>query len=397
MKSICGINCEECSFREGCKGCCETKMTKKQGVKQKRPIWKSILKWMGISVLALIAVTVLLVCVVRGVTYFSNHIDTSNGIDEGIYVTLGGQEQYLLIRGEDTSNPVLVWLHGGPSSPDAFANYTFQKHLVDEYTVVNWDQRGCGRTYYRNKDTDPNNETASFEQAQADLDELVDYLTDRFDTHKVIIVGHSYGTMLGSKYTVEHPDKVAAYIGVGQFVNMESEVYSYQDALAIAKARGDDTSAMEEAYKSYSENPNLVNMRKLRVHTVKYHTAPKEANTIWSGVASPYMGIDDLHWLFKQLGSFEKFISLNQQLFDYILIADVREYGMGYQVPVGFISGSDDWTTPVKYSKDYYNAVSAPMKDFALIDGCGHSPHYDIPEEFCNELKMMLEEFLQYT
>jgi pimeloyl-ACP methyl ester carboxylesterase len=107
------------------------------------------------------------------------------------------------------------------------------------------------------------------------------------------------------------------------------------------------------------------------------------------------MGLDDLRWFFKQLGDFHEYIKLNQQLFDYIMVTDVRQNGMEYKVPVGFISGSDDWTTPVKYSKDYYNAVSAPIKDFALIDGCGHSPHYDSPEEFCKELKGMLAEFLK--
>lgn len=364
--------------------------------KAKRPIWKSILKWIGIAVAAVIVATVLFICVVRGITWFSNRIYTANGIDEGIYVSLGGQEQYLLIRGEDVENPVMIWLHGGPSSPDAFANYTFQKHLVAEYTVVNWDQRGCGRTYYRNKDTDPNNVTASFEQAQADLDELVDYITDRFNTDKVIIVGHSYGTMLGSKYTLEHPDKVAAYIGVGQFVDIESDIYSYENALEIAKSKGDDTAALEAAYDKYSENMTLVNMMNLRGLVSKYHTAEKEANTIWLGIASPYMGGDDLRWFLKQMGDFAEYVKLNQQLFDYIMVADVRDYGMEYQVPVGFISGSDDWTTPVKYSGDYCNVVSAPMKDITLIEGCGHSPHYDSPEEFCNKLKGMLEEFLTH-
>lgn len=364
--------------------------------KTKRPIWKSILKWMGISALALIVLAVLFVCIVRGITYFSNRINTSNGVDEGIYVTLGGQEQYLLIRGENTDNPIMIWLHGGPSSPDAFANYTFQKHLVDEYTVVNWEQRGCGRTYYRNIDTDPQNETATFEQAQADLDELVDYLTERFNTDKVIIVGHSYGTMLGSKYALTHPEKVSAYIGVGQFVDIESDIYSYEDALERAKANGDDTTTLEEAYRKYSEDMTLTNMMNLRGVVGKYHHAEKEANTIWLGIASPYMGINDLRWFFKQMGDFEEYVKLNQQLFDYIMEADVREYGVEYQVPVGFISGSDDWTTPVKYSEDYYNAVSAPLKDVAVIDGCGHSPHYDLPEAFCDELKGMLEEFLTY-
>lgn len=91
----------------------------------------------------------------------------------------------------------------------------------------------------------------------------------------------------------------------------------------------------------------------------------------------------------------EQYVALNQQLFDYIMEADVRDYGLEYQVPVGFISGSDDWTTPVKYSEDYYNSVSAPMKDVALINGCGHSPHYDAPAEFCDALEEMLSEILE--
>jgi pimeloyl-ACP methyl ester carboxylesterase len=358
----------------------------------KRPIWKSFLKWLGILLATLLVLTVLFVCILRSITYFSNHIHTANGIDEGIYVPLGGEEQYLLIRGEDTSNPVMVWLHGGPSSPDAFANYTFQKYLVDDYTVVNWDQRGCGRTYYRNEDADPKNETASFDQAQIDLDALVDYLLDRFHTDKVIIVGHSYGTMLGSKYALEHPHKVAAYVGVGQLVTMESDVYSYEDALAIATSKGDDTSAMKIAYHQFTQDKTLVNMMNLRSLVHPYHIAPREANTLWLGVASPYMGLDDLRWFLKQMGDFDAYVQLNQQLFDYLMVTDVRTYGMVYQMPVGFISGSDDWTTPVKYVQDYYQAVSAPSKEIALIDGCGHSPQYDAPEEFCQALKDILQQ-----
>ena len=354
---------------------------------------KKLLKRLFSALLLLIIIITMIVGISRLITYFSCNIDTKNGVDEGIYVPLGDQEQYLLIRGENVENPVIIWLHGGPAAPDAFANYTFQKYLTADYTVVNWDQRGCGRTYFKNADVDPNNETVSFEQAQEDLDELVDYATKRFNKEKVIIVGHSYGTILGSKYTIDHPDKVSAYIGVGQFMDIESEIYSYNDALEKAKAKGDDTSDMENAYKQYCENKSLVNMMALRSHTIKYHHAPKEADTLWTGIASPYMGIDDIRWFFKQLGPLENYIALNQKLFDIIQNCNLRDYGQEYTVPVGFISGADDWVTPVKYSEDYYNYISAPEKNFAIIDGCGHSPQYDDPEEFCNTLKNMLSEF----
>lgn len=355
----------------------------------------SILKWTLSIILGLIALAVIAVLILRLVTYHQHRITTENGIDEGIFVNIGDQQQYLLIRGEDSSNPVILWLHGGPSGSDAYVNYIFDEHLVDAYTLVSWDQRGCGRTYFRNKDMDPNNETATFEQAQADLDEVVDYLRDRFNTEKVIIVGHSYGTMLGSKYTLDHPEKVAAYIGVGQVVSSESEIYSYEDALARAKANGDDTTEMVTAYETYLEDSSLMNMLALRGHVSKYHTQEIQTNTIWMGVASPYMGIDDIHWFLKQLGSLEDYLSLNKQLYDYVMEADVRDYGTEYKVPVGFITGSCDWTTPVKYAEDYCELITAPQKQISIMEGCGHAPQYDLPEEFCKTLRSMLDEYVQ--
>ena len=96
-----------------------------------------LLKWTGIVIAGFILLMTLIILIARAVTYFSNHITSKNGIDEKGYVTLGGQEQYLLIIGKDITNPVIIWLHGGPSSPDTYINYVFQKYLVDDYTIVN--------------------------------------------------------------------------------------------------------------------------------------------------------------------------------------------------------------------------------------------------------------------
>lgn len=354
----------------------------------------TVFLWIGGILGAAVLLTILVVAVARIITYGMNHISTKKGIDEAIYVPLGGQEQYLLIRGENKDNPVIIWLHGGPSGSDTYANYAFTKYLVDEYTVVGWDQRGCGRTYHRNEQIDPNNETATFEQAQQDLDELVDYVCNRFGKDQVILIGHSYGTMLGSKYALNHPEKVAAYIGVGQVVSFDSEIYSYQDALEKAKAKGDNTTEMEAAYKTYLEDGSLMNMLALRSKVSPYHQPEIKTNTIWLGVASPYMGIDDMRWFMKQM-SLARYLELNRHLYSYVMEADVRDYGMEYQVPVGFITGSCDWITPVKYAQDYYDGISAPQKQIYFMAGCGHAPQYDLPEEFATMVKTMLEEYLQ--
>jgi len=139
-----------------------------EGVKKKSTLL-SILKWIIHIILLILLGVAILIIGYRNFNYIDSYINTDNGVNEGIYVTLGGQEQYLLIQGKDTANPVIIWLHGGPSSPDTFVNYIFQKHLVEDYTIINWDQRGCGRTYFHNADEDTANKTASFEQAQTDL------------------------------------------------------------------------------------------------------------------------------------------------------------------------------------------------------------------------------------
>lgn len=327
--------------------------------------------------------------------YITNRITTENGIDEKLYVLLGDQEQYLHIRGKNKTKPVILWLHGGPAGPDGFLYHVFSKYLVEDYTIVSWDQRGCGRTYYHNFKNDPENLTVSFDRAMEDLDQLVDYLCKRFDKEKIILIGHSYGSLPGSKYALEYSNKVAAYIGIGQFVTAEAEFYSYQDALAQARERGCDTKDMEAAYQIYADKKDVLSQVNLRRYVYPHHIPAKQANQILMGLTSPYLGISNLRWFWKSGNDLEGYANLNKALFDYMLETDVREYGLEYQVPVGLISGSEDWSTPVKYVEDYYHAISAPQKNFCKLEGCGHCPQMDEPEEFSHILKEMLQKYLK--
>ena len=152
---------------------------------------------------------------------------------------------------------------------------------------------------------------------------------------------------------------------------------------------------MEAAYHTYVEKGTLVDLMNLRNQISKYHVVEKEANTMLAGIVSPYMGIDDLKWFLKQVRDLDEYFALNHQLFDYTMITDIREQRCTYRVPVGFISGSQDWITPVKYSEDYYHLINAPKKNFCLINGCGHYPQFDDPVAFCKEFKSMFDDFLK--
>ena len=188
---------------------------------------KIILFILGIAMI-LIFITI---GTIRLINAKKNYISQANGIQENIYVEIGGIEQYLQIRGEDQDNPIVLWLHGGPGFPLAYLSCYYQKDLEADYTIVCWEQRGCGRTYYKNNDSGE----LTTDRLVADMDELVDYLCERFQKDKIIIMGQSWGTVLGVKYLNENPQKVAAYIGIGQVTEFkQGKIYSAQAAIQKA-------------------------------------------------------------------------------------------------------------------------------------------------------------------
>lgn len=79
-------------------------------------------------------------------------IATPNGIDEARYVEAGGIQQWITIRGEDRNNPVLLFLHGGPGDATNRWGYAGFRLWLKHFTVVQWDQRGAGRTFGKNPD-----------------------------------------------------------------------------------------------------------------------------------------------------------------------------------------------------------------------------------------------------
>nr|WP_281085695.1 alpha/beta hydrolase [Eubacterium ruminantium] len=326
---------------------------------------------------------------VRNYNFFVCYIDTDKGVDDSKYIDINGQEQFITIRGRDVSNPVIIYLHGGPGSPDSAMTYKFTNELIDDYTVVCWDQRGCGRTYVKNKDIDEKNETVTFDQALSDLDVLTGYIKDRFGKDKIIIMGHSYGSILGSTYTYEHPENVAAYIGIGQFVNFDSSTeYEYKDALEKAKVAGDDTTKLTNAYEAYQREKTVDASSKISEYTAKYHKAPRQKSTILAAVFSPTLSSEDVLW-YKNVLSYERFMKYCGKLMDYTQNVNLRESQTHYDVPVLFVSGECDWNCAVPDMVDYANLIGAK---YELIEGCGHYAHDDAPEKFAKIVKDFLKE-----
>lgn len=367
------------------------------GPRKKRHIAFRILKWIVIIPVALVLIFLNTAIAARSFKQIKRAVDYRNGVDENIYVELNGRQQYMWIAGRDTSNPVIISLHGGPGCPTTYCDYDYINYLTDEYTVVIWEETGCGRSYYANTDTMPDNEGLTVEMQEDDLDAIVDYLCDRFGQDQVIIMGHSYGTLLGSEYIADHPEKVSAYIGIGQLTCpfFETTTYSYEHALELATEAGDDTSVLEEAYAAYCENPDSVDRDTLM--TLRNAWGPYLVQTVttdvstWDAITCPILGVDDINWYMLEISSLtgdSRFQDLEAALDEELLDYDLNAMGDVFTMPALLTSGACDWTCPAGLAEEYADLHDGV--EYVPIEGCGHSPQGQVPEEVANVIREFL-------
>ena len=321
-------------------------------------------------------------------------ITTPNGIDEKIFVPINGQNQYVFIRGKDVKNPIILNLHGGPANPDGFLTYEFVNEIVDDFTFVSWDQRGCGRTYYENRKVDPRNKTATFEQALKDVDELVNYLCKRFSKEKVIIMGHSYGTLLGVSYVHKYPEKVDKYIGIGQTVSiMDTQTENYNELISLMIKGTKEADKLTKAYNELENNFCIDNLALFQRLTLSYfgRNIPDvvQKNQLKLIFSSPDLSLQDIRWMLGMLNT-KKHFDRNKQLLNYTLNSSIYNEGTTFLVPMYFISGEYDKNCNIGILKKYYETITAISKKLIIMEKNGHSPQVHTPKLFAKEVRKLL-------
>jgi len=305
-------------------------------------------------------------------------ISSANGIDEGSYVTIGGIEQWITIRGEDRSNPVLLFLHGGPGDVTNPWSFLFFTPWEKYFTIVQWDQRGAGRTLRK---TGPSvTSTMSVDRMTKDGIEVAEYLRKHLGKNKIVVLGHSFGTILELGMVRARPDLFYAYVGTGQIAD-EVKNYSAAYAALLRKAQATGNLQAIDELKHVGPPPyaNGEGYGVQRKWSNKFEGSYEFLyGTTGLALVAPGGSLQDVNDWFQ-----------GQILAD-VLVPQTKSLGMAglgleFSIPMFVFEGDEDFTTPTALARQYVEAMKAPRKEFVLIHG-GHFAMFMHRDEFLQEL-----------
>lgn len=306
-------------------------------------------------------------------------IVTPKGVDETLTVRLGGAAQVVNIRGADRSNPILLYIHGGPGSVEMPMAWSFQHPWEDFFTVVQWDQRGAGRSWALN-DPAAIEPTLTLERYRDDAVELIEFLRGRFGQRKVFLLGHSFGSAVGLAVADRRPDLLHAYVGMGQIIDFrENERVGMRRTLETARARGDGDAEREIlALAPYPDSgPFTIEQadgwRKWANRYGSLAGLRPDADFYFNSTRlSPlYTPADRENWA---RGSLFTVTALWPRLAD-VSFSHLRNL----DTPVVLLLGRHDTTTPFNLAEDWLDRLSAPRRLICWFDNSGHLPMIEEP------------------
>lgn len=299
------------------------------------------------------------------------YVPGNNSLNGITNVELNDTSQTIIVRGTSETNPVILFLAGGPGGSQVQATREFLSDLEESYTIVNWEQPGSGKSYNARpiKSLEVNDYV---EDAHA----LTEYLKDRFNQEKIYIIGESWGSYLGVLLASQYPNDYHALITTGQMVDFaETEQYCYDEALRIARERNDTQQI--KALENLTEVPVTGDNITMEVGTYLiylHHYMSSNANinrVSWStfdSLFSPEYSIIDSFNFIRAL--YFTFSQIFQQLYE----VDLRETHTEFSIPIYILHGRHDVNAPTYLVDDYFELINAPEKELIYFEASGHNP-----------------------
>jgi pimeloyl-ACP methyl ester carboxylesterase len=322
----------------------------------------------------------------RDIIAESRKIVSPNGIQVLLDIPVNGTRQWLSIRGNDNRNPILLFLHGGPASPDMPLAYTFQTPWEDYFTVVQWDQRGAGKTFAAN-DPARIGPTLTVDQMTDDAEQVVRYLLETYHKRKIFLIGHSWGSVLGVALAQRHPEWFHAYIGVGQVVDMhESEMKGYAFAVQQANEHHDAKAIRELTAIAPYPGDGPLELKKLDVQRqwLSYYGGLAYGRTSFAFDANAEQLAPE--YSDRDLDAIDRGSKLSlQHLLGSLAIVnfgDTTQFGC----PMLLFLGRHDYEVSQSLAAKWFATIKAPSKRLVWFEDSAHMVMQEQPGRFLQHL-----------
>lgn len=315
---------------------------------------------------------------------------STESIAESKMLDINGTKQFVMIRGENLQNPVLLHIHGGPGVSEIGGLRKYNKDLEKDFTVVYWDQRNAGKSFTENF---PASEI-KVQKYVSDLDILAKYLKERLDVNKILLVGHSWGSQLGMLAAQKYPQHFSAFVGTGQQVAAyDGELQSYRYTLAKAKEFKVDSLVQQLQFIGEPKSGDFRTMYAIpEGFSLQKYILLELNRKIYDGftLEKLYANFQDSdEYTAKEKGNYLNGANFANEHIendpDYINY-DLRKQIPEVKIPVFFIAGKFDYINPTPLAKEYFDLLKAPKKEFILFDKSGHDPAWEEAERYRTEL-----------
>ena len=276
----------------------------------------------------------------------------AKGIDTTAVVTIGGIQQFISIKGQDAANSVLFYLHGGPGASVSSHREQVTGELEEHFVVVHWDQRGSGKTRELNGDSP----TPSMSRMKQDAEEVFAYILDRFEREEVVVLGNSWGTVLGFHLVQVYPKMVKSFIAISPIINhRESQQLAFATLQAHFSAR-ENESALAQLQSVAIPITNAEQM--LILHRWE---------TVFSGGSFPDEQFEHYLNYFKQWE--QQWMPVYAELYSLDLANQIAKI----DCPLFVLQGDQDLTTNYQVVESFFDQVAAPEKELIWLEGIGHN------------------------
>lgn len=226
------------------------------------------------------------------------------------------------------------------------------------------------------------------ERMAGDGVELAEWLRRRLGKDKIVVLGWSWGSVLGVLMIRARPDLFSAYVGTGQVVApADGEAVAYANVLAKARQRGDSAAIAELEAIGAPPYGSLAEVATQRKWATLYELGRSlEVAYGLPELVAPRTTLVDLYDLAEGMTvSTAHFFGF--AMTGPLMQLDLRQLSLDYAVPMFVVQGTGDDFTPAELSRAWLESISAPEKAFVPIENAGHFALTEHSEEFLRALR----------